>query len=79
MKNIGIAICIAGSIIAIIYPPLSLMGFNGFGFILGNAGFGVKNYNLINTGTLILELILINGIGLALYFFGKKQDSSRTN
>jgi hypothetical protein len=43
------------------------------GFILGDAGYGMKNYQLINAGLLLLELIIINGVGLALIFFGKSK------
>ena len=72
MKDLGVGICIIGSIIAILYVPCQFLGINaGWYFILGDAGFGMKNYQLINTGLLLLELILINGIGLALTFFGK--------
>jgi hypothetical protein len=74
MKDLGIGICIIGSIIAILYVPCQFLGINaGWYFILGDAGFGMKNYQLINTGLLILELILINGIGLAFFFFGKSK------
>ena len=74
MKDLGIGICIIGSIIAILFVPCQFLGINaGWYFILGDAGFGMKNYQLINTGLLILELILINGIGLAFFFFGKSK------
>ena len=33
----------------------------------------MKNYQLINTGLLLLELIIINGVELALIFFGKNK------
>lgn len=74
MKDLGIGICIIGSIIAILYVPCQFLGISaGWHFILGNAGFGMKNYQLINTGLLLLELIIINGFGLALIFFGKSK------
>ena len=74
MKDLGVGICIIGSIIAILFVPCQLLGINaGWHFILGNAGYGMKNYQLINTGYLLLELIIINGVGLALIFFGKSK------
>lgn len=77
MKILGTIICIGGSILAILFPPLTFMGINaGFGFLFGHAGFGIKNYQLLNTSTFFLELILINGIGMTLYVVGKKQESA---
>ena len=74
MRDLGIGICIIGSIIAILYVPCQFLGIGaGWHFILGNAGYGMKNYQLINTGLLLLELILINGIGIALIYFGKSK------
>ena len=74
MKDLGVGICIIGSIIAILFVPCQLLGINaGWHFILGDACFGMKNYQLINTGYLLLELIIINGVGLALIFFGKNK------
>jgi len=74
MKDLGIGICIIGSIIAILFVPCQFLGINaGWYFILGNAGYGMKNYQLINFGLLLLELILINGIGVALIYFGKSK------
>jgi len=73
MKDLGIGICIIGSIIAILFVPCQFLGIGaGWHFILGDAGYGMKNYQFINFGLLFLELFLINGIGLALIFFGKK-------
>ena len=74
MKDLGIGICIIGSIIAILFVPCQFLGINaGWHFIFDDAGFGMKNYQLINTGYLLLELILINGIGIALIYFGKSK------
>lgn len=74
MKDLGIGICIIGSIVAILYVPCQFLGINaGWHFIFGDSGLGMKNYQFINFGLLLLELILINGIGLALIFFGKSK------
>lgn len=74
MKDLGIGICIIGSIIAILLVPCQFLGINaGWHFIFDDAGFGMKNYQLINTSYLLLELILINGIGIALIYFGKSK------
>jgi len=76
MKDLGIGICIIGSIIAILFIPCQFLGINvGWNFILGDSlgGPEMKNYQFINTGYLLLELILINGIGIALIYFGKSK------
>jgi hypothetical protein len=75
MKKVGMFICAIGSGLAILFPPISFMGMSSFGFIFGNAGFGVKNFQLLNPTTLLVELLIINGIGLGLYFAGKRQES----
>lgn len=76
MKDLGIGICIIGSIIAILFIPCQFLGINvGWNFILGDSlgGPEMKNYQFINTSLLLLELIIINGVGLALIFFGKNK------
>ena len=76
MKDLGVGICIIGSIIAILFIPCQFLGINvGWHFILGDSlgGPEMKNYQFINTGYLLLELIIINGVGLALIFFGKNK------
>jgi hypothetical protein len=71
MKNLGIRICIIGSIIAILYVPFQFLGMNvGWHFIFGDSGLGMQ---FINFGLLLLELILINGIGVVLIYFGKSK------
>ena len=79
MKTLGITICIVGTILAILFVPTQLLGTNtGWRFIFGaaDAGFGlgkIRYYEFINGTMLMLELILINGIGLALFFIGRRQ------
>lgn len=73
MKKLGLAICIIGSIIAVLYVPCKMIGIGtSWNFIMGNAGLGVKYYKFIDSTLLLVELVAINGVGLALYFFGKK-------
>jgi len=74
MKDLGIGIYLAGSIIAILYIPCQFLGIDaGWHFIFGDSSLGMKNYQFINFGLLFLGLILINGIGLALLFSGKSK------
>jgi len=74
MANVGIRICVVGSLIAILFIPCKVMGTNvGWHFILSDAGFGMESYRFIDPVVLLLELILINGIGFALFFIGNKQ------
>lgn len=70
MRSIGKLICIFGGAAAIVYPPYVLLGSTRWGFIfqdvVGLLGATVKVYDLIDTRTLLLELALIEGVGLAL-------------
>lgn len=74
MKKLGIIICLAGSIGAILYPPYLFLGSRQWGFVAGAivSAFGrsVWVYNYIDAPTLLLELILINVIGSVLIFTG---------
>ncbi|MCD6318988.1 hypothetical protein J7M02_07985 [Candidatus Aerophobetes bacterium] len=74
MKFVGIGICIVGSLIAILFVPCKFLGMSaGWHFIFSEAGEGMKVYQFIDTTALLLELILINGVGLALFFIGRKR------
>ena len=76
IKVLGIFICVVGTIVAIIYPPVSLLGINlGWDFIWADQGFGTYTYNFINAGYLAIEIIVINAIGLGLFFWGRKRQS----
>lgn len=80
LKHVGIVICVVGSAIAILFPPCKILGTSaGWHFLfesvsLFGSGSGsteiAHTYDFIDTITLMLELILINGVGLALYFVG---------
>jgi len=78
IKRLGIWICILGSIVAIMFPPCKILGMSaGWHFIFEcEKFFGTMlcTYHFIDISALLLELILINGIGLALYFYGMKQE-----
>ena len=80
LKEIGIAVCVVGTILAILFVPCT-GGLTSWGwhFILGEfcrhgRGCGISPIKWLDTTTLLLELILINGVGLALYYFGMKQE-----
>jgi|GEM_PF-3513002 len=77
LKQLGLGLCLFGSLIAILFIPCKVLGMSvGWHFVLGDVGYGLKNYHFLDTGTLILELILINGIGMGLYFLGTQHRGS---
>lgn len=78
MKALGILICVVGTIGALLFVPTAIFGTStGWHFIAGDVDLGLgiteKAYEIINTTTLALELILINGVGLALFFIGRRR------
>jgi hypothetical protein len=73
LKTIGYLVCILGSLAAIAYPPYALAGGIGgvkWGFINGDiiAMFGksIKVYEYIDYKTLLIELAIINALGLGI-------------
>ncbi len=77
MRDLGIGICIIGSVAAILFVPCKFLGIGtGWHFILGNAGMEMKNYQIIDSMLLLIELLVINGIGIAVYFAGKRQEEA---
>src|SRR6266446_213300 len=75
MKNAGVTICLLGSFFAIMFVPCQILGTDvGWYYVFGGLDSGMPSYRSINTTTLFLELILINGVGRALIFLGKQQE-----
>jgi len=79
MKKIGFLICMAGSLVAVLVPPYKLVAGLGdplWAFILDDivAGFGqhVRVYDHIDVQTLLLELVVINAIGIALMLYARR-------
>ena len=74
MKQLGKIICIAGSIAAILFPPYKVLGEVNWGFIFGNLisirglGSAGKIFDHIDYQTLLIELVIINIIGLVFIF-----------
>lgn len=70
MKSIGILLCILGSLAAIIYPPYTILDGVKWGFIFGDiiAMFGksIKVYEYLDFKTLLIELAIINALGLGI-------------
>ena len=70
MKTIGIMICALGSIAAIVYSPYTIVGGVKWGFIYGDiiAMFGksIKVYEYLDYKTLLIELVVINALGLGI-------------
>jgi len=76
MKKLGGLLCIAGTVAAIAYPPYSVVGNKGWGFIGGNIveafGRGVPVREHIDVQLLLLEILVINIVGVALVLTGRK-------
>lgn len=71
LMGAGILICVLGTIVAVLIPPCKVGGASvGYHFIFQYAGHGLRAYNLINVGTFILELVIINIVGIALTYVG---------
>ncbi len=71
MKTVGILVCVLGSIVAIAYPPYSILGSGvKWGFINGDiiAAFGksIKVYDYLDHKTLLIELAIINALGVGI-------------
>jgi hypothetical protein len=70
MQSLGKLICIFGGAGVILYPPYVILGSTRWGFIfsdvVGLLGATVKVYDLIDTKTMLLELAIVEGVGLAL-------------
>lgn len=76
MKKLGGLLCIAGSLAAIAFPPYALVGKSGWGFIGGNIveafGRGVPVRDHLDTQLLLLEVLVINIMGVALILMGRR-------
>ncbi len=77
MKTIGILICVLGSIAAIVYPPYTLISGVKWGFIYGDiiAAFGksIKVYEYLDYKTLLIELAVINALGVGIIIGSKSR------
>jgi hypothetical protein len=75
LKTIGMLICILGSIAAIAYPPYTLLDGVKWGFICGDiiAMFGksIKVYEYLDYKTLLIELAVVNALGLGIVIGSK--------
>ena len=70
IKTIGVRLCVLGSAGAILFPPTRAYDvWTGWWFIFSDR----QIINFIDPITLLLELILINGIGMVLYLIGTTQ------
>jgi len=76
LKKLGGLLCIAGTLGAIAYPPYTFVGKNGWGFIGGNIveafGRGVPVRDHLDVQLLLLEILVINIVGVAVMLMGRK-------
>ncbi|NOZ47084.1 MAG: hypothetical protein GXO79_09915 [Chlorobi bacterium] len=83
MKNIGKAISIIGSLAAVLFPPYKVLGNLHWGFLFGKIvkikgiGSAINIFDHIDYKTLIIELAIINIIGLTLIFLKTKKKSRK--
>ena len=77
MSKAGIAVSAIGSAIAIAFPPYSVLGQEGWGFILSPIveafGRGPMVYEHLDWKLFIIELIAIDAVGIALIVLGRKR------
>jgi len=77
LKTIGIMVCVLGSLAAIAYPPYTLLDGVKWGFIYGDiiAMFGksIKVYEYLDYKTLLIELAVINALGLGIVIGSKSK------
>jgi len=70
LKTVGILVCVLGSIAAILYPPYTILDGVKWGFIYGDiiAMFGksIKVYEHLDFKTLLIELAIINALGVGI-------------
>jgi hypothetical protein len=75
LKTIGILVCVLGSLAAIAYPPYTIVDGVKWGFIYGDiiAMFGksIKVYEYLDFKTLLIELAIINALGLGIVIGSK--------
>jgi len=78
MKKLGFMICMLGSIAVVLVPPYKIAGLGDprWGFILDDivAAFGqhVRVYDHIDVQTLLMELMVVNAMGIAMMIFAKR-------
>lgn len=72
-RDMAVVVAFVGTILAVAFPPLQFMGFRTWGFVLGNAGFGISNYQLLDVPVLLLELLLVWGAAFGLYYLGGRE------
>ena len=76
MKSLGLMICLAGTLAAIVYPPYVLMGQSGWAPIWGDIvkafGHGVPVREHLDMQLLLLEVLVLNVVGVALILAGRR-------
>ena len=69
---LGIVVCVVGTLLALLFVPCQFLGQSGgWRFVFGDAGFGYQNYQFIDKGLLFGELVLANGLGIAIILIGR--------
>ncbi len=68
-QSTTIRIGLALTALACLFPPLKFLGIRTWGFIFGNAGFGMVDLQFLDAGMLILELVVIWGFTGVIYYF----------
>ena len=75
MQTMGLIISVGGSIAVLIYPPYSFLGQLHWDFVWGNIftlfGNTLPVYKHIDITTLLMELALVNAVGIGLRYSAK--------
>ncbi|MDH5376924.1 MAG: hypothetical protein OEX00_01215 [Gammaproteobacteria bacterium] len=75
MKQFGLIICLLGTLMVVLYPPYSVLGGTHWGFvwqdIVSVFGHGVSVLDNIDYKLLVVELVLINTLGVGLVWISR--------
>ncbi|HEX9625955.1 MAG TPA: hypothetical protein VGA00_03340 [Acidiferrobacterales bacterium] len=81
LSMLGKLICIGGSAAVVLFPPYDFLGDVRWGFVFGSIvsafGKGLHVHQYIDYPILLMELVLVNGVGVALFFAGIQERRRR--
>lgn len=81
LSLLGKLICISGTAVVLLFPPYEFLGGVRWGFlfssIVSGFGKGLYVYEHIDYAVLVMELVLVNGVGVALFFAGIQERRRR--
>lgn len=76
-RKLGLAVCLLGSAAALLYPPYTIIDGVRWGFafeeLVSAFGKTIYVFDQIDQQTLLIELGIINAIGLAIFIFSGRR------